>query len=135
MPKVLIVEDNPEHSDLARRVLTASGYEVFTGADAETGLQMATNHVPDVILLDLGLPDMDGQTLLGHIRRVPQLAHVPVIAVTAWPPGAAPQMVAAYGFDGYITKPISFTSFGDQIAAYLRADAASRALADENPEH
>jgi len=119
MAKVLIVEDNPEHVDLARRVLSASGYEVLAAGDAQTGLEIATDHLPDIILLDLGLPDIDGQTLLGWMRKVPGLEHTPIIAVTAWPPGIAPQMVEAYGFDGYITKPISFRTFGDKIAAFL----------------
>ena len=124
MPKVLIVEDNPEHVDLARRVLTAAGCEVFTASDAETGLQIATDETPDVILLDLGLPDVDGQTLLGWMRRVPELEGVPIIAVTAWPAGIAPKMVKAYGFDGYITKPIKFSTFADQVAAYLPPEAS-----------
>ena len=123
MPKVLIVEDNPDHIKIARLVLTAWGYKVLAAADGKTGLQVAIDHLPDIILLDLGLPDVDGQTLLGYIRRVSELAHVPVIAVTAWPDDVAAPMVAAYGFDGYITKPISFATFGDQVAAYLPSDS------------
>lgn len=122
MPTVLIIEDNPDHVNVTRRVLVASGYDVLSAADAETGLQMATEHLPDVILLDLGLPDVDGQTLLGQMRRVPELANVPIIAVTAWPAGTAPRMVEAYGFDGYISKPIVFSILGEQIAAYLPSD-------------
>jgi DNA-binding response OmpR family regulator len=57
------------------------------------------------------------------MRRVPELAGTPIIAVTAWPPGLAPSMVAAYGFDGYITKPINYSTFGAQIAAYLPTGA------------
>jgi two-component system cell cycle response regulator DivK len=122
MPTVLIIEDNPDHVNVTRRVLVASGYDVLSATDAETGLQMATEHLPDVILLDLGLPDVDGQTLLGQMRRVPELANIPIIAVTAWPAGTAPRMVEAYGFDGYISKPIVFSILGEQIAAYLPSD-------------
>ena len=123
MTKVLIVEDNLEHVELVHRVLAASGYEVLAAYDAEMGLKMATEHLPDIILLDLGLPDVDGQTLLGQMRCMSELANVPIIAVTAWPAGTAPQMVAAYGFDGYISKPLKFSTLGDQIAAYLHPDA------------
>ena len=122
MPRVLIVEDNAQHVDMARRVLTAWGFDVLAAPDGETGLRMAIAHPPDVILLDLGLPDLDGQTLLGCMRRVPELARIPIIAVTAWPAGTAPKMVEAYGFDGYITKPISFATFGNQVAAYVSSD-------------
>jgi CheY-like chemotaxis protein len=122
VPMVLVVEDNPEHVNLVRRVLVAYGYEVRVAADAKGGLQDAVSHRPDIILLDLGLPDVDGQTLLGQMRRVPELADVPVVAVTAWPRSVAPRMVAAYGFDGYISKPIRFTTLGDQVAAYLSSD-------------
>jgi CheY-like chemotaxis protein len=122
MPKVLIIEDNPDHVNVASRVLTAAGYDVISASDAETGLQMATTHRPDLIMLDLGLPDLDGQTLLVQIRRVPKLQGTPVIAVTAWPPDTGARMAEAYGFDGYISKPINFSSLGEQIAAYLPLD-------------
>ena len=123
MPKVLVIDDNVDHIRMTRRLLTAKGYEVLAAADGETGLQMATDNRPDVILLDLGLPDVDGQTLVGWLRREPSLAGVPIVAVTAWPDDVAAQMVAAYGFDGYISKPIEFATLGDRVAAYLPADA------------
>jgi len=105
--------------------LAARGYEVLTAPDGESGLQVAREQLPDIILLDLGLPDVDGQTLLGWLRRVPELKDTPIIAVTAWPAGAVPDMVAAYGFDGYITKPIHFSAFADQIATYLPHSASA----------
>jgi DNA-binding response OmpR family regulator len=64
MPKVLIIDDNTDHVRMTSRVLTAKGYEVSSASDGETGLEMATANRPDVILLDLGLPDVDGQTLV-----------------------------------------------------------------------
>jgi len=120
MPKVLVVEDVLDSAELECRVLAARGYDVFHAPDAETGLQMAIDHHPDVIVVDLGLPDADGQTLVGWMRRVPELAHTPIVACTAWPEETARQMVAAYGCDGYIRKPISVALFADQIRAYLR---------------
>jgi len=119
--KVLIVDDNPEHRELTGRVLAARGYEVWTAEDAETGLQMAVARRPDLILLDLGLPDVDGQTLVGLLRQVPHLSDTPIIAVTAWPQETAREMVGAYGCTGFISKPIiRISDFANQIAAYLR---------------
>jgi two-component system cell cycle response regulator DivK len=120
MTTVLVVEDIPDNAELARRVLTARGYDVLHAPDAETGLQMAVNHRPDVILVDLGLPDADGQTLVGWMRRVPELTHTPIIACTAWPEETARRMVQAYGCDGYIRKPIRVATFAQEVEAYLR---------------
>jgi len=120
MPKILVIEDNPDSAELEKRVLAAKGYEVLEAPDAETGLQLAIDQHPDAIVLDLGLPDADGQTLVGWMRRVPALAHIPIIACTAWPEETARKMVEAYGCDGYIRKPISVATFAEQIAAYLR---------------
>jgi len=120
MPKILVIEDNPDSAELEKRVLAAKGYEVLEAPDAETGLQLAVDQHPDAIVLDLGLPDADGQTLVGWMRRIPALAHIPIIACTAWPEETARKMVEAYGCDGYIRKPISVATFAEQIAAYLR---------------
>jgi two-component system cell cycle response regulator DivK len=120
MPKILVIEDNPDSAELEKRVLAARGYEVLEAPDAETGLQLAVDQQPDAIVLDLGLPDADGQTLVGWMRRVPALAHTPIIACTAWPEETARKMVEAYGCDGYIRKPISVATFAEQIGAYLR---------------
>ena len=121
MPKILVIEDDPDSAELEKRVLAARGYEVLEARDAETGLQLAVDQQPDAIVLDLGLPDADGQTLVGWMRRVPALAHTPIIACTAWPEETARKMVEAYGCDGYIRKPISVATFAEQIAAYLRS--------------
>ena len=119
MPKILVIEDNPDSAELEKRVLAARGFDVLEAPDAETGLQLAIDQHPDAIVLDLGLPDADGQTLVGWMRRVPALAHTPIIACTAWPEETARKMVEAYGCDGYIRKPISVATFAEQIAAYL----------------
>ena len=73
-------------------------------------------------MIDLGLPDIDGQTLATFIKRVPELKDVPLVAVTAWPEDTAREMALAYGCDGYISKPINARAFPDQIAAYLTKD-------------
>ena len=124
MPKILIIDDNVDRVRMTSRVLTREGYQVLTAADGETGLDMAIDERPDIILLDLGLPDVDGQTLVGWLRREPNLAGVPIVAVTAWPDDVAAQMVAAYGFDGYISKPIQFALLCEQVAAFLPQDSS-----------
>ena len=122
MLKILLVEDIPDNADLVRRMLSATDYQIIHAADAETGLQLAIDHQPDLILLDLGLPDYDGQTLAGWLRAEPTLATTPIVAVTAWPEETAREMVKSYGFNGYIAKPITkVTEFIAQVNAYLAA--------------
>ncbi len=88
-------------------------------SEGEAGLQKAIEDIPDIILIDLGLPDIDGQTLAGLMKRVPELQNVPLVAVTAWPEDTARQMALAYGCDGFISKPINTRTFPDQIAAFI----------------
>ncbi len=122
MTKILIVEDMPDNAELVRRIMSARGYEVLHAADAETGLAMALSTEPDLILLDLGLPDHDGLTLAGWLRDEPGLADVPIIAYTAWPPETARQMAETYGCNGYIGKPIGkVRDFAEQIESFLKA--------------
>lgn len=102
-----------------KRVLEVRNYQVIHRDEGEAGLQAAVEEVPDLILLDLGLPDIDGQTLVTFIKRVPELEKIPVVAVTAWPEATAREMAEAYGCDGFISKPIDSRSFPDIIASYL----------------
>jgi len=120
MTTVLVVDDNAEHCELVRRVLGARGYDVAVAPDAESGLDAAGRLELDMILLDMGLPDVDGQTLVGLFRRMPGLDKVPIVAVTAWPQETARRMVEVYGCNGYIGKPIRVADFASQIAEYLR---------------
>lgn len=120
MKTILIVEDMPDNAELVRRIMSARGYEVVHAADAETGLEMALSAQPDLILLDLGLPDHDGLTLAGWLRAEASLGPVPIIAYTAWPPETAKDMAATYGCNGYIGKPIgSVRDFAEQIESFL----------------
>ena len=121
MTKILIIEDIADNAELVRRILSARGYEVFHALDAETGLQMALSQIPDLILLDLGLPDHDGLTLAGWLRAEPSLNKVPIVAYTAWPPETARQMAETYGCNGYIGKPIgSVKEFAANIESFLK---------------
>lgn len=117
--KILLIEDNPQNALLMRRILESRGHHVIHANEGEAGLKLAVEEVPDLILVDLGLPDIDGQTLVTFIRRVPELQDIPIVAVTAWPEDTAREMAMAYGCDGFISKPINTRAFPDQIAAYL----------------
>lgn len=119
MPTILVIEDTPDNATLARRVLQSYGYTVLEAADAASGLDLAMSQQPDLILLDLGLPDADGQTVAGILRRAPMLRDTPIVVFTAWPEETARQMVTAYGCNGYIRKPISVADFTHQIAHFL----------------
>jgi CheY-like chemotaxis protein len=122
MTKILIVEDMPDNAELVRRIMSARGYEVFHAGDAETGLETALSCSPDLILLDLGLPDHDGLTLAGWLRAEPILADVPIIAFTAWPPDTASHMAETYGCDGFIAKPIGgVKEFAEKVESFLKA--------------
>lgn len=121
MKKILMVEDMPDNAELTRKMLVSAGYDVHHALDAETGLQMAQDLHPDLILLDLGLPDYDGQTLAGWLRAEEGLGHVPIIAFTAWPEETARKMAESYGCDGFIGKPVlKVNIFLNQIASYLK---------------
>jgi DNA-binding response OmpR family regulator len=121
MKKILLIEDIPDNVELVRKALSPRGYQILHAPDAESGLRLALAELPDLILLDLGLPDYDGQTLAGWLRAESVLDATPIIAFTAWPPETAKQMVDSYGCDGYISKPIvKINEFAAQVASYLK---------------
>jgi CheY-like chemotaxis protein len=119
MPHILLIEDIADNATLVQRVLSSQGYQVTWAANAEEGLAKAEEGAPEMILLDLGLPDIDGQTLVGYLRDMPGLRTVPIIAVSAWPEESARSMVTAYGCNGYISKPIDVRAFIETINAYF----------------
>ena len=122
MKTILIIEDYAHSARLVMKTLRPHGYRLLHASDGKSGLLMAVEEKPDLILLDLGLPDVEGQTLAALIKSIPDLAQVPLVAVTAWPPATARQMAKAYGCDGYISKPISPRIFPSQVAAYLNIE-------------
>ena len=117
--KILMIEDNPNNARLVKRILEKKAVQLTHAWDGESGLQMVMEQKPDLILLDLGLPDLDGQTVASFIRRIPELENVPMIAVTAWPEETAREMVTAYGCNDYISKPIDTRTFYNKLEKYL----------------
>ncbi len=120
MRDILLIEDIPDNASLVQRVLSSQGYHVNWAETAEAGLREAEQNPPDLILLDLGLPDIDGQTLIGYLRDIPAIEKTPIIAVTAWPSETARMMVSAYGCNGYISKPIDVKAFIKMVNSYFQ---------------
>ncbi|MFQ5616506.1 MAG: response regulator [Anaerolineales bacterium] len=119
MPKILLIEDIHDNAALVKKLLVSSNYDFLWAENAETGLTMAIDHCPDLILLDLGLPDVDGQTLSVWLRNEPSLKDVPIIAITAWPIETVYRMVKEYGLDGYIGKPFKTADFLKTIRSFF----------------
>lgn len=120
MSLIVVIEDNEQSARMASKLLRRADYKVILAEDGETGLTAVFENNPDLVLIDLGLPDIDGQTVIALIRQQEELASVPIIAFTAWPQETAEGMAKAYGCDGVITKPIDTRAFASQIASFLK---------------
>jgi CheY-like chemotaxis protein len=131
MAKILIVEDIADSANLAKKILTKFEHDVVVAATGEEGFDMAVEHCPDLILLDLGLPDVDGQTLMGMMRQQPCLENTQIIVCTAWPEDTARTMAREYGFDGYISKPYRVTNFMAAVNGYLYSGFRETASTDD----
>lgn len=119
MSLIVVIEDNVQNARMVSKLLRNAQHEVITVEEGEQGLMTVFEHQPDLVLLDLGLPDIDGQTVVALIRQRQDIGRIPVVAFTAWPEDTAYQMAAAYGCDGVITKPIDTRKFVGQIEAFL----------------
>lgn len=119
-PLVLIVDDNERNRKLARDVLRAAGLRTIEAASGGDGLALAAERRPDVILLDLRLPDMDGMEVARTLRDNVQTVWIPVVALSAMRAAGEASLQSA-GFAGYLEKPIDVSAFPDQVRAYCRA--------------
>jgi two-component system cell cycle response regulator DivK len=118
--RVLYVEDNAENRMLVRRVLEAEGYTITEAVDGPSGLEMAAQTRPDIILLDICLPEMDGYDLARRFRDTPGLQQIPILAITAKVMKGDREETLAAGCDGYIQKPIDVDRLPDQVRAALQ---------------
>jgi two-component system cell cycle response regulator DivK len=116
--RVLLIEDNEKNLKLARDLLQYHGFHTLEARDAETGLQIASESTPDIILMDIELPGMDGITALEHLRADPATAGITVVAVTASVMPADTERFAQAGFAGVILKPIEVKAFPHQVLSY-----------------
>jgi len=119
-PKVLLVEDNPRNLKLARDVLEYAGFRVTAVTTGEEALPAAREVMPDVILMDLQLPGIDGHTALSRLRADVRTDGIPVVAVSAFAMRADRDRALAEGFDGYLEKPISIRDLPDQVRRHVR---------------
>ena len=117
--RILVVEDNPLNLKLVRDVLGAAGYEVVAATSGEEGLRMARERPPDLVLMDLQLPGIDGIETMRRLRKGPVADEVPVIAVTAFAMAEDQVNAARAGFDGYIEKPISVRALVGVVREFL----------------
>ena len=119
MATILLIEDTPANLALAEKLLRAAGHEVLTSDTGAAGVALARYNSPDLVLLDLGLPDMDGWQALRQIRAEEGDARLRVIAFTADAMVGDRERALAGGFDGYMSKPIDFATFTRTVEGFL----------------
>jgi two-component system cell cycle response regulator DivK len=119
IPRVLIVEDNAINMSLSTFLVESAGYAVIPAADAEAGIKIAREQVPDLILMDIQLPGMDGLEAIGLLKKDPCTRGIPIIALTALAMKGDETRIRASGCDGYIAKPMRYQQFLAAIASLL----------------
>jgi two-component system cell cycle response regulator DivK len=121
MSLILIVEDNEKNMKLVRDVLQVKGYATLEAVTAEDGIKLAIEHKPDLVLMDIHLPGMNGIEALGVLRADPATASIPVIAVTASVMQQDRKLITDAGFEAYVGKPINLKEFLDAVRSMLEA--------------
>lgn len=116
---ILHVEDNQDNRMLVRRLLTVGGYQIMEAENAHQALEAVSNKQPDLILMDINMPDIDGYTLTAQIKELPTFRPVPIVALTANVMKGDRERTFQAGCDGYIEKPIDVDTFLDKIASFL----------------
>lgn len=117
---ILVVEDNQDNMTLIQDVLHSLGHSVLQAKDGELGVKFATSHHPDLILMDLSLPIMDGWTATRHIKGNEETQHIPIIALTAHAMIGDREKALEAGCDDYLSKPINLRELANKIEAYTK---------------
>ena len=125
MTKILLVEDNEENRDMLSRRLTRRGYEVVIALDGGQGVAMAQSEIPDLILMDMDLPVLNGWEATRQLKAAPATQAIPIIALTAHAMVGDREKALEAGSDDYDTKPIEFQRLLGKIEAFLSKEAAS----------
>jgi two-component system, cell cycle response regulator DivK len=116
--QILVVEDNEKNMKLFRDVLHASGYRTLEAATGERAVELVLEHRPDLVLMDIQLPDIGGVEALGRLRADGRTASVPVLALTAQAMEGDRERFLAAGFDGYLSKPVNIAEFVATVKRY-----------------
>jgi CheY-like chemotaxis protein len=117
--KILVVEDNEMNRDMLARWLQRQGYEIEVAADGRQGLELASKSLPDLILLDLSLPEIDGWEVSRRLKLQERTSHIPIIALTAHAMMGDREKALSAGCDEYATKPVEFERLQDKIQELL----------------
>jgi CheY-like chemotaxis protein len=120
MIKVLIAEDNAVNRELLRELLETRGYAVDEACDGQVALEMIEQIQPDILLLDIGMPVLDGFAVVRRIRENPRFAALPVLAVTAYAMQGDREKILSSGFDGYLSKPVKWTVLEEEMNRLLK---------------
>jgi two-component system cell cycle response regulator DivK len=116
---ILIVDDNEKNVKLARDVLRFAGFRTLEAGTGGDGVSLAAEHLPDLILMDIRLPDMDGTVALQRLKDDGRTAGIPVVALTSFAMKGDRERFIAAGFDGYLEKPITVREFAEQVRSHL----------------
>lgn len=117
--KILYIEDNPQNMRLVRKMLSVSGYQMLEAPDGKSGLSLAESEHPDLILMDINLPDIDGIEATKYLKTCDELSKIPVIALTANVMHGDKERFTAAGCDGYLGKPVTRTELLNVINHFL----------------
>lgn len=117
---ILYVEDDPNNRMLIRRVLMAEGFHVLDAASAAEALNVVASERPDLVLMDINMPDVDGLTLTSQLKQLPHLANVPIVAVTANVMRGDRERTLEAGCDGYLQKPIDVDALPRQVNQFIQ---------------
>jgi CheY-like chemotaxis protein len=132
MIRILVAEDNAVNRELLRELLEARGYTVLEACNGQEALHMIEQTQPELLLLDIGMPVLDGFGVIRKIRENPRLALLPVVAVTAYAMRGDREKILNSGFDGYLSKPLNPSSLTEELDRLLPKSAQS---ADQDQRH
>ncbi len=124
--KILYIEDNPQNMRLVRKMLSVADYDMVEAIDGTSGVKIADIECPDLILMDINLPDIDGIEATRRIKANPKLKHIPVIALTANAMFGDRESSLDAGFNGYLAKPISMNELLNTIAHYFSKQRSNK---------
>lgn len=126
MQRVLLIEDNPMNRDMLSRRLERRGFSISVAADGREGLRAASKEAPDLILMDLSLPEIDGWELTRRLKSNPETRGIPILALTAHAMGDDRDKALAAGCDDYDSKPVVFEQLLEKMARLLQGGAIDR---------